>query len=205
MKKLFALFIALVLTFCFVSCQTPNQLIRLNNDEVLIVGNNVGIFKNYVDTNELIQYINYTVSVTHKLNRSTYSSNTNSVLFGGYYYYWSTTETEETETLGTATIKTTYTYEYLPYSENEQILVKTIVKTEYSYPYEGGWIEKPVEVFINLNGYFSDFADLQSKCPELAQKIDTNQTRKYYVDTSTPATITSSERFYDNYFYIESN
>lgn len=208
MKKLLAFLLAVTMTFCFAACamsdtsSSSNRLVFLDDNEVLNVGNRS--FMNYEDENETIQTLTYVNSVTYTLNRSYYENSSDSVYYGGYYYYWTTANSSETLTLGKATTKTVYTYAYLPYGENEKILVKSTVATKTSYDYDGGWIEKPVAVETVLNGYFTSFTKLASACPELAQKVNEAATaKKYYIDVSTPDTISSSENFYDTYFYIE--
>ena len=209
MKKLLVFLLAVAMTLCFASCSSnggssssSNHLIALADNEVLNVGNNS--FMNYEDETETVQTLTVTLSVTYTLNRSYYESYSDAVYYNGYYYYWTIENTTETQTLGKATTKNVYTYSYLPYGENEKVLVKTTTARQTTYDYEGGWVEKPITVDTNLNGYFASFSKLESDCPDLAKTVKEAPTsKKYYVDVTTPDSTTSSKNFYDTYFYVE--
>ena len=62
-------------------------------------------------------------------------------------------------------------------------------------------------LYINRNSddlcYFMSFEALKTACPELAKKIDTTTTRKYYVDVTIPDNIETEHNFYNTYYYIE--
>ena len=171
MKKLLTLFLVAILAFCLVACNdsTPtskNQFISLKDNEVLVVGNSAGRFMNYESSTEEVKTLTHTLSVEYTLNRSSYSYSEDYVYYDGYYYHWSTSSKTETETLGTATTKTVYSRSYLPYGENENILVRTTVYTNTTYSYKGGWVNKDVTVDTDLRGYFSSLSDLEEKCPD---------------------------------------
>ena len=203
MKKTLILLILTLTVFALASCAKSNEFIALDKDEVLVIGNDQKSFMNYEDETEEISTLNYTLSVTYTLQRYSYQRYGDEVYYKNYYYRWNTETCQETEMLGTKTVKQSYTYSYLPYGEDEKIVVKATVSTNTSYDYEGGWVEKPVEVIINLNGYFSDISAIQTNCPELAEIISLESTRKYYIDTTTPDEISSSKEFYNTYYYIE--
>ena len=208
MKKILLLALAAIMILSLVACgskemKTKNKFTALGDGEVLTIGESGAQFVNREKESVTIQTLSYTQSVTYTLRRSYYSSSQDEVLYNSYYYSWTTNTQTETQELGKKTTKTIYTYEYLPYKEDESVAVKTNILTKVSFDYDGGWIEKPVEVTINLSGYFESFNTLKSACPQLAELIDTKPTQKYYVDVTIPDSITSSETFYNSYYYIE--
>lgn len=206
MKKFFLFLLTAVMTLSLVSCNqstgSQNSFIALGNDEVLTVGDNNTRFMNYEDETVEVKELTYTLKVKHTLRRTSYYDS-DYVLYKGYYYYWETDVQTETQELGKKTTQRIYQYEYLPYIENENILVKCTVTTKTSFDYEGGWIEKTADVKTSLNGYFASFEALKKECPELADKIDTTSTNNYYIDVTVPDKITTSTDFYDTYYYIE--
>lgn len=210
MKKLFLILLSALMLLSLASCdsgsdmESANRFIALKDDEVLTVGTNQDVFMNYEDEREENKQLTYTLSVTYTLNRTSYENGYyDSVYYNGYYYYWTSDKQTETEELGKQTTKTVYTYEYLPFGENEKVLVKTTVLTKVSCDYKGGWFEKTHEATLKLNGYFNSFDQLKNDCPLLADKIDISGKEKLYVDVTIPDRITSYEEFYEIYYYIE--
>ena len=116
--------------------------------------------------------------------------------------YLLATETD-TAQLGNVTIKNTYKYSYLPYGENENVVVKTTVTTEKSYDFVGGFIERDSIIELDLNGYFSDRADLKEKCLDLYNLLDLEEKKQYFVDTEIPPITQSTSEEFSTYFYIE--
>ena len=209
MKKIAVLLLATIMLMSLISCGADdpvpnNTFISLSNDEILYIGQNSGRFMNYEDENVTIDKLNYVYAEEYTLWRSySPSSYYDYVEYEGYYYYWNKYTTNENVELGERTTTTNYSYSYLPYLENEGVDIKVTAKTTVSFDYEGGWIEKDVTVDIDLNGYFESFEALKTACPELAKKIDTTTTRKYYVDVTIPDNIATEHNFYDKYYYIE--
>lgn len=209
MKKTLLIICMAIMILMLASCNSSeiksnNTFTSLSDNEILTVGSQRVRYMNYQTENTTVSTLTYPIYITYRLNRSYYSDYTNSVKYGDYYYYWSTDETtNESVELGHKTTKTTHTYAYLPYLENEGVSIKETIVTEVSFDHEGGWIEKETEVNIILNGYFASFDAIKSVCPELAAKIDTNTTRKYYVDVTIPDDIITNRQFYDSYYYIE--
>ena len=206
-EKTLLLLLTVIMIFTLVSCnskkmETKNKFTRLGDAEILTIGTTGTRFMNYEKETVTVKELTYTLAVTYTLHKATYDYG-ESVLYGGYYYYWTTSNQTETQELGKQTTKKTYIYEYLPYKENENVAVKTNVLTKVSFDYEGGWIEKNVDVTTILNGYFDSFEALKLACPQIAELIDTKPTRKYYVDVTVPDNLVSSEEFYDSYYYIE--
>jgi hypothetical protein len=158
---------------------------------------------NYENETVTDKYVTYTNSVTYTLRRSYSSSATNSVYYNGYYYYWDTQSTSQEKKLGKQTVTTVYSYQYLPYGENEEILVKSTVYTHTAFDYDGGWLDFSREVKTNLSNLFESFDDLEKKCPDLAKLIDTSTTQKIFVDIVVPDVTTSQETYYSTYYYIE--
>ena len=210
MKKFLLICLALSMVLCLGACtssatSSKNKFVALEDDEILVVGSASKPFMNYENEQETIRTLSYTVSVTYTLQRSyhDYGYQNDAVLYNNYYYYWSVDTQSATQELGTETVKKVYQYFYLPYGESENVVVKSVVRTQVSYDYDGGWVEKDVKVNTDLGGYFATFESLKAQCPELAEKIDVNTTRKYYVDTTTPDHVSTDEKFYDSYYYIE--
>jgi hypothetical protein len=209
MKKIAVLLLATIMLMSLISCGADgpipnNTFISLSNDEILYIGQNGGHFMNYEDKNVTIDKLNYVYAEEYTLWRNySPSSYYDYVEYEGYYYYWSKQTTNETVELGERTMTTIFSYSYLPYLENEGVDVKVTAKTTVSFDYEGGWIEKDTAVDINLNGYFESFEALKTACPELAKKINTTTTRKYYVDVTIPDNIETEHNFYNTYYYIE--
>ena len=201
------IFASFALTACSNTSSGANKFIELKDSEHIKVGSVKQPFMNYESRDESIGTLTYVVSATYTLRRTTssYSLPALYVSYEGYYYYWESDVRNDTIELGTITTTKLTKYSYLPYSENENVIIKKTQTTKTSYDYSGGWIEKPASVTINLSGYFNNFADLREECPALASLIDATENRKYYVDTYTPEQIQSTEQFYDSYYYIEKN
>ncbi len=207
MKK-FICFLLLAITIlplfsCTNDIETNNTFTRLKDNEVLTANNSR--YMNLETETETIQELEYIISVSYTLYRSSYSpSSTNtSIYYNGYYYYWIASSITEKEQLGLQTVKSTTVYEYLPLVESESVVIRSITKTETTFDYKGGWIEKDVEVKTNLSGFFSSFDILKTDCPELAELIDTDNTRKYYIDVTVPDNITYNSHQINSYYYID--
>ena len=207
MKKLVVFLSCLVLLLATATGCTKketNSFIDLKKKQSLFVGAD-NSFVNSEITTTTESSLTYTLSVAYTLRRATYFVE-NSVSYQSYYYYWEVGEVTDNQILGNKTVTTSTTYSYLPYGEDENIMVKakTEVKTEYSY--KGGWVEKSFAYQTNLNGYFSSFSTLENFCPELADNIDTSGTKKYYIDVTTPtATYINVEDFKATYYYLLDN
>ena len=141
-------------------------------------------------------YVNSSYNVPDNYFRSSPTSN--------YYYHWSVSTITEEVLIGKRTTKTETIYEYLPYAEGESITVKSTTVTSYSYNYQGGFVEKPLEYTVDLNGYFNSLTDLRAANEDLADFINSeNESNKYYVDTTTPTTTqTYTQNFTSTYYYI---
>ena len=207
MKKLLLISLVIVMLLGLVSCgnqSSKNKFISLKDNEVLKIGQVTKPFMNYENETVTDKYVTYTNSVTYTLKRtSIYNSVTNSVEYNGYSYYWTTETTTQEKKLGKQTVTTVYSYQYLPYGENEEILVKSTVYTHTAFDYDGGWLEFSREAKIELSNYFTSFDDLEEKCPDLAKLIDTSKTQKVFVDIVVPDVTTSQENYYSTYYYIE--
>ena len=205
MKRIILVLVAIIMCFSLMSCggfNNTNTFIPLKDNEVLNVGGNSVQYMNYQDEREEVQTLTYNIEVTYNLLRSSYSSS-DYIYYNGYYYYWSMTTKSESEELGKKTTKYTYTYSYLPYGEDENVVVKSKVYAQTTYDYKGGWVERETKVTINLNGYFSTFDVLNEKCPELAKKVDKNTVRQYYIDVITPDSVNTTTEKYTTFYYIE--
>lgn len=208
MKKIAALlscsFLVLGLATACKDKTETNSFTDLKKDEALFVGTE-DTFVNLENTKKETVSLSYTVSVKYSLVRSSYE-HSNAIEYEGYYYYWNTAETTDEAILGNKTTTTTLTHSYLPYGQDENIVVRSETKTTTSYDYKGGWIEKDFSYELNLNNYFSNFAALKTACPELASKIDVSGKKKYYVDVTTPEkTYVQMETFESTYYYILEN
>ena len=220
MKKLLSLIITmslvLSLLFTLTSCtglnnntdnEGTNELIALPKDATLTVGTKT--FVNNTKATETDVYLTYTQTVIYRLNMSYYSQNAPEGYFpvseGSYaYYYWQKQTITQEQLMGKQVIVTDTTYEYLPYSGGESIMVKTNIKQSHMFDFEGGFIEKPIEYQIDLNGYFTSVEQATASHPDLMAAANTgNIADKYYVDTVIPQTQTSSTSTFDNtYYYI---
>jgi len=208
MKKIAILLICLFSIFSFAACgggKETEEFQKLELGQTLFVGNN-NMFKNYIDAEATKEYLSYEKSVTYTLNRTNFNGGTSYVPYNGYYYYWSspTTITDQ-ELLGIKTIYTSYKYSYLPYGQNnENIVVKTTITVETNFDFVGGFITKERECITKLNNYFESIDDMKAKCPDLLAKIDLEESKQYYVDTTLPAISSSSRQtFTSTYFYFE--
>lgn len=184
-----------------------NRFIPLENDLTLYVGAN-GVFTNYEIENKTEEYLTYLSSVTYTLRRSSYSYGEDIpfVEYEGYYYYWETDNIYEEIMLGEKTVKNTYEYAYMPYGEKNNINVRLTRTTETTYDYEGGFISKDFDYTVDVGYYFDSWNELRMLCPELAKRINTTGTKKYYVDVTTPTSISyNTESFTETYYYFENN
>jgi hypothetical protein len=184
-----------------------NHFTPLGNDMTLYVGAN-GVFTNYEIENKTEEYLSYLSSVTYTLRRSSYrySEEIPYVEYDGYYYYWETDNIYEEIMLGEKTVKNTYEYAYMPYGEKNNINVRLTRTTETTYDYEGGFISKDFDYTVDVGYYFDSWNELRMLCPELAKRINTTGTKKYYVDVTTPTSISyNTESFTETYYYFENN
>ncbi len=202
MKKFVALILGVLSCFVFFACSSDYTFVALNDNQTLVVGNS----KYYNTTEEVTTTDSYTyiVETTFTLRRSSYRYD-DYVEYNGYYYYWDTEDVTATATLGKSTLKNTTKYYYLTYgADKENIRVKKVTETSKSYDYQGGFRTHNRTINYNLNGYFDSISNLEIVCPELLAKIDNVETKKYYVDTTTPNRI--STNYYggsDTYYYFE--
>ncbi len=206
MKKILSIIACAVMLFCLVSCNggALKEYVELKNDETLVVDGEK--YVNRTSTVTTPQYLSYLKDVKYVLRRSLSAySGYDYVEFGGYYYYWVAEEIKDQEKLGDMTVKTDVTYDYLTYGEeNVNVNVRQKVKTEVSYSYQGGFVEKAFTYSIVLNGYFESVEKATELCPDLMTKIDTTGTKKYYVDVVTPERVDySTDSYTDTYFYFE--
>ena len=207
-----AVLAALTLTACYniesnIEPTEPNRPIELKDTEILRFQGGALPLMNTEVTTETVSTLEYVTSATYTLKRTSsyYSLSGSYVYYNDYYYYWDSNIQTETVELGTKTTTRTINYSYIPYQEDRGVLIiqKTAYKT--SYDYSGGWIEKDVDVTVNVNrGYFKSFEELTNLCPELAALIDVSTPRKYYIDVTTPDSITYEEQLYDSFYYVES-
>jgi len=204
---------------CLASCGTQdkgrvNEFIPLGNGESLNIGLNES-YTNWTDEETVEVYMDYVAYVTYSLNRVYWPSYNGPVpdnyflasTGSSYYFYWSVETVEETQLLGNKTAKTEYTYSYLPYNEDNSIVVRTNAVTTYSYDYQGGFIEKEIEYIIDLNGYFISFDEVKESYPELANAAYTGNTSdKYYVKIDNSKDVyTDTNNFTNTYYYITVN
>ncbi|MBQ8739337.1 MAG: hypothetical protein IJZ04_07560 [Clostridia bacterium] len=208
MKKVLLFALVAIMLLGLVSCgnqSSKNKFIKLKDNEVLKIGQNSRPIMNYENESKTVKYVTYTSAVTYTLKRSFYqnANGSQTVEYNNYYYYWEATATTQEKILGNQTTTTVYTYEYLPYGESEDLLLKATTHTHVSFDYDGGWLELPCDVTTNLSNYFASFQELEEKCPDLAKLIDTSKTQKVYVDIIVPDTISSSETYHSTYYYIE--
>ncbi len=209
MKKTLSIVLLLLLSVsmlfsCGRTTTTKNQLTALNDNELLYVDGRALPFVNASNKTETITNLSYTESVTYTLSRTAYSGYSNSILYDGYYYYWSTNENTVSEKIGTKTTETTTLYSYMPYAQDISVVVKAENFIKASYDYEGGWITKHADISYNLGSYFTDINDLKTKSLDLYNLINHETERKYYIDTkSNNEYISSSVNTYNGYFYIE--
>ena len=221
MKKLLLLSLSVLLVFTLISCNTSgvsdperetnpseiNRYIPLDNDVTLYVGSNK-TYTNYEVESITPEYLNQLVSVTYTLRRSSYANGYDIpyVEYENYYYYWNTENTHEEILLGSKTVKTTCRYEYMPFGEANNINIRTIRTTETTYDYEGGFVTKDFDYTVDVGYYFDSWEDLQEKCPDLAKQINTSGSKKYYVDVTSPNTVTyDTYTATDTYYYFENN
>ncbi len=204
MKKLLAIALCLSFALSVAACGAPETDFKSLDGKTLFVGSSAS-FTDVTDSIQTKAYLTYEVAVTYTLRRSSYGSNYDSVQVGSYYYYWETDTVTQEQQLGNRTTKTTVKHKYLPFgAEPENVMVKTTTVTEVSFDFAGGFVEKPRTVTINLNGYFASFDALKTASEELAARIDTSETKKYFVDTHIPVDIRTTENSYKStYYYFE--
>lgn len=206
MKKIFALVLAVGSIFALAGCNKgepgASSFTDLKKNQTLYIGKD-GVYQNYVEEETSTEYLTCEVKVTYTLERSSYEfSSVPCVEYDSYYYYWETTKIEDEVELGEKKTKRTYTYSYLPFgSDNENIALKTSSKVQVSYDYKGGFVTKDREVKYELNGYFADWDELCDESSELADLIDISESKKYYVDTTTPVQVSSSVKTYTGTYY----
>ena len=189
--------------------QGASELIALPKNATLHVGYSK-TFKNTVDETSSAVYLDYVKNITYSLKRTYYYYDDvpeNYFKVNGrdnYYYYWEKSVTTEQALLGNRTARTETVYSYLPYGDGESIMVKTTTVTTYSFDYEGGFIDKNIEYYTDLNGYFYSFDALKTEYPDLAAAAYTgNLSDKYYVDTKVRSvTETKKDEFSNTYYYI---
>lgn len=203
MKKLLAVLIILATAVMLFSCGGPtNTFVELKDNQALFVSSSSTPLVNLEDTETENYNLSYVKSVVYTLQRSYYSSS-NGILYDGYYYYWSTSETADTEVLGTKTTKSSVKYSYIPLIESESIVVKTTTTRNTTFSFAGGEITKDVAITYELGGYFTDIEALKTASEDIYNMINHSTTRKYYVDTTLPEYKYSSTSTYNSFYYFE--
>lgn len=207
MKNLIAFILCLVAALGLCSCNsaptsTENKFIPLEDDQTLCVGSY--IFMNYENKTTSTTYLTFTKKITYRLVSSYYSNGTQSVEYNGRYYYWEKSETTDEEILGNKTVKTTVLYSYLPYTNAENIAVKSTQITSTSFDYAGGFVTKPYDLSIDFSNYFSSAEDLKNALPDLYNQLPAKAEKTYYIDvTVVPTTQTSTQTYTSTYYYFE--
>ena len=207
MKKFLCLVMCLTLLISLSSCFSKNtdDFKALKNDQVLHIGNVSYKNQDTSITNTYILRVEKKVTYTlEKTNSNYYESYEGYAKIGDYtYYFVPTVETKE-EALGNITEKISIKYEYMPYSETENIVLKTIKTTQKIYDFaDEGFVEKPRTYEINLNGYFDSVDELMTIAPELFSTVDTSETKKYYFEVGKPPITTTQTKKFETYFYID--
>ena len=94
----------------------------------------------------------------------------------------------------------------MPYGEKNNINVRLTRTTETTYDYEGGFISKDFDYTVDVGYYFDSWSELRMLCPDLAKHINTTGTKKYYVDVTTPTSVSyNTDSFTETYYYFENN
>ena len=200
--KLLLLLPALLLVGCSKSSGSKSTFKELKDDETLFVGEN-NRFKNNVTVDEGNVYAEYVAYITYTLSRTTYQYGDNDVLYEGYYYHWNANQTQDSSLLGVRKITTTTTYEYMPYTEDEFVVVRTKTVTQSEYTYQSGLKTFDRTVEYVLNGYFTNIEALRTSSEALYNKIDHSTSSKQYI-VATPRTITQTQtQNYNTYYFIE--
>ena len=206
MKKIIALLLTTLLMFCAVGCGKSDTgaspFIELTADQTLFIGTD-DILRNFDDERETEEYLEYISNITYTLNRSYYQQS-DSVEYAGWYYYWNISETTSKTKIGTKKVTYQYRFSYLPLgADNLNVLVKKIIKTITEYSYSGGMINKPYELTVNLNGYFTSQDAMKNSCVELYNKVERSGTRKYNVSVVDTVDYSYTINNYNSYYYIE--
>ena len=191
-----------------------NKPITLANNQCLVIGATRYVNKEITTTETITKTVPLTK--TYTLLRSSSSSSTvyNPITGGdftpnyvkcsdGYYYYWITTE--KTTEIEIAKLQTTTIteYSYLPYKQNESVLLLTKTTTKKKHIGQTGWQQQNFTYTINFNGYSTSMDDLTTFSAELAFLIDTSGVTKYYLSPDIPDSETYSQNTFDTYYYIE--
>lgn len=224
MRKTITILLAALLIISFASCSAIknegnnatdietssaeiNRFISLENDKTLYVGENKS-YTNYEIQTVSPVYSTRLISATYTLKRTSYASSYDipCVEYNGYYFYWITESTNEEILLGNKNVKTTYQYEYMTYGERNNIVIRLTRTTETSYDFDGGFITQDFDYTVELGNYFQSWEILAEECPDLAKQINTTGSKKYYIDVTTPTTVTyDTYTATDTYYYFENN
>lgn len=201
-----------VLAFTLISCTAAKaakndsgfrEYVKLPTDKILVTGSGERL-ANTTSTFSTQSYITKIVSMTYTLQRSYYQSGVqNEFQYGDYWYRLNISQVTDQELLGTQTIKTDTSYEYLIYTENEALSIKKTTVTSTSFDYEGGWIEREYIKNVELNGYFLNQAELFDAIPQFKAMIGTKNTQKYYIDVTVPVTTNVTYNNVNDFYYFE--
>ncbi|MBO5743418.1 MAG: hypothetical protein J6R68_03960 [Clostridia bacterium] len=202
------LIIATAVALPILLCREDNSIkkpVALANDECLVVGEHR--FINNEITNRTIVKETLILKNVYTLRRQNYEpySGIDFVKINEYYYYWETTTTTTEIEIGTLVTTTKTKYSYLPYKENQEILVmrEATESKEYYENVEGGWKSNTFQYEIKLSGFYASFNTLKEAQPALAELINTTGVEKYYVETEFPNRITNTSESFNTYYYIE--
>ncbi|MBR3885335.1 MAG: hypothetical protein IKJ33_02595 [Clostridia bacterium] len=177
--------------------------INLKNNECIVI-NGTRYVNQEITTKENITKT-FTLKNTYNLKRSTNTpiSTTEYAYLNGYYYYWDTVTTTTEIEIGTILTTTQIKYSYLPYKQNEEILLIKETSVNKKYKNETGWKEHSFEYEVKLNGYFPDLDSLKTALGEFGYLINTTGKEKYYLEPNFPEETNYNNQTFKSYYYIE--
>ena len=209
-KRIFSI----LLVFCFVipcmfmlsGCKDKkdedlvSKFSLLQQGQTLNVGTSNKFTNNQYSTTQNY-YLEYAKSATAVLEKVS-SSYSNSFHYDGNYYRWNITKVTDNMLLGTKTVTTIRTYEYLTFGEDKNIVVRLTTQTDTSYDFSAKEYEKACDVSYNLGSYFSSIQDLKEKAPHLYDALTVRESNKYYIETPKTTYSYTEDTYKDTYFYF---